>query len=226
MSRAGAGLTDVAPDGSPVAVYARLPTLGEPEVVHTALPPGSAILELGAGAGRLTHALLELGHAVVAVDQSPEMLAHVRGAETILGDIETLSLGRRFPAVLLAGNLVNVPDDGLRRALLASCARHLLPTGRVLLQRIPPDWTPSGDWSDHGPVRMRLAAATRAGALVAGEMEYVVDGAVYRHAFRSRILADDELDSELAAVGLRLSRVLDERGAWVEAVPESDHSAT
>lgn len=93
-----------APDGSPVELYAALGPLGEPELVHAAIPPGAAILELGAGAGRLTHALLELGHPVVAVDQSAAMLSHIVGAETVRGDIESLDLGRRFPVVLLASN--------------------------------------------------------------------------------------------------------------------------
>lgn len=48
--------------------------------MHGAAPPGAEILELGAGAGRITHGLLALGHPVVAVDQSPAMLALVEGA--------------------------------------------------------------------------------------------------------------------------------------------------
>lgn len=89
-------MTDVAPDGSPVLLYARLPSLGEAELIHEAVPAGSQILELGAGAGRVTHELLALGHAVVAVDNSREMLAFIRGAETVLGDMKTLN-GYRIP---------------------------------------------------------------------------------------------------------------------------------
>ena len=62
-------------------LYSLLPPMGEPEIVHAAIPAGAGILELGAGAGRVTHRLLELGHPVVAVDESAEMLARVRGAE-------------------------------------------------------------------------------------------------------------------------------------------------
>jgi SAM-dependent methyltransferase len=54
--------------------------MGEPEVVHAAIPAGASILELGAGAGRVTRRLVELGHPVVAVDESPEMLARIREA--------------------------------------------------------------------------------------------------------------------------------------------------
>src|SRR5207248_9119782 len=91
----------VAPDGSPVAFYLQLPPGRDPDVVHGAIEPGCEVLELGCGAGRMTHRLIELGHPVVAVDQSPEMLAHVRGAATLQADMETLDLGRRFPAVVL-----------------------------------------------------------------------------------------------------------------------------
>jgi len=59
--------------------------MGEPEIVHAAVPPGASILELGAGAGRVTHPLVALGHPVVAVDESAEMLARIRGAETVRG---------------------------------------------------------------------------------------------------------------------------------------------
>ncbi|HEY7295719.1 MAG TPA: class I SAM-dependent methyltransferase, partial [Dehalococcoidia bacterium] len=92
---------DTAPDGSPVGLYALLPPDGEPELIHAAVTPGRELLELGCGAGRITHPLLALGHPVVAVDQSAAMLAHVRGAETVLSPIEKLALGRRFAAVLL-----------------------------------------------------------------------------------------------------------------------------
>src|SRR5919198_5137029 len=53
--------TDVAPDGSPVEIYRRLPATGEPELIHGAIPAGASILELGCGAGRITHELIRLG---------------------------------------------------------------------------------------------------------------------------------------------------------------------
>ena len=86
-----------------------LPPMGEPGTVHAAVPAGAEILELGAGAGRVTQPLLELGHPVVAVDESAEMLARIRGAETVLARIQELRLGRRFDVVLLASFLVNTP---------------------------------------------------------------------------------------------------------------------
>ena len=73
--------TDIAPDGSPVEVYLRLPPGDEPDIIHAAVPEGAAILELGCGAGRLTRALVALGHPVVAVTNRRRCSAHVQGAE-------------------------------------------------------------------------------------------------------------------------------------------------
>jgi hypothetical protein len=52
---------EVAPDGSPVEIYRRLPPGGEAELIHGGVAPGASILELGCGAGRVTHELLRLG---------------------------------------------------------------------------------------------------------------------------------------------------------------------
>jgi len=212
-------VSGIAPDGSPVALYARLPPLGEPELIHEAVPAGAEILELGAGAGRVTHPLLALGHAVVAVDNSDEMLDLIEGTETVLADIASLDLGRRFPAVVLASNFINHPDEAERRAFLAACARHVLPDGQVLLQGFTRGWTPSTDWSEHGDIRLRLRSFTLEGSLVAGEMEYVVDAEQLVHAFESRLLSDEELEADLRAVGLRRVRELGDRGSWIEAAP-------
>ncbi len=82
----------MAPDGSPVQVYRSLPAGGEAEIVHGAIPERANILELGCGTGRTTHRLIEMGHEVTAVDESPEMLAHVQAVETLLTKIEDLRL--------------------------------------------------------------------------------------------------------------------------------------
>jgi SAM-dependent methyltransferase len=208
-----------APDGSPVVLYATLGALGEPELVHDAIPPSSEILELGAGAGRITRALTALGHPVVAVDQSQAMLDRIEGAETVLADIETLSLERRFPVVLLASNFVNDPDRERVRAYLECCARHVLPHGQVLIQGYPRDWRPDSEWRQLGEVSVRLRRFTLVGPLLRGEMEYVVEGETVTHAFEARMVTDAEVDRDLAAAGLRRRGFLDERGAWIEAVP-------
>lgn len=221
----GGPVTD---DGSPVELYARMPSFGEPEIVHAAIPAGTEILELGAGAGRMTHRLLELGHAVVAVDSSAEMLAHVRGAETVQSSIEALDLGRRFGCVLLASQLVNVDDDRQRAAFLATCARHVSGSGVVLLQRYDPAWAADPRPSEHtrDGITFRTVEARREGERLHATVEYELDGSTWRHGpFTSRILGEDELHAELHVAGLRLDRWLDERRTWAAAtlLPDGSH---
>jgi SAM-dependent methyltransferase len=200
-------------------LYAALESLGEPEVVHVAVPEGAEILELGAGAGRITRELVALGHPVVAVDQSQAMLDLIEEAETVLGDIESVELGRRFPVVLLASNFVNDPNRSHVRAYLDCCARHVLPDGQVLLQGYPRDWKPDSERRELGGIRARLSSFDLDGSLLRGEMEYVVAGETLVHAFEALLVDEGQLDSELEAAGLRRRRYLDEQGSWIEAVP-------
>jgi SAM-dependent methyltransferase len=214
-------MSATARDGSPVGLYATLAPLGEPELIDAAVPEGSEILELGCGAGRITHELLALGHRVTAVDNSAEMLAHVRGAETVLGDIESLDLGRTFGVVLLASNFLNAPEDAELDAVLAACARHVDAGGQVLLERMPPEWEPSPEARTVGGVELRLRDAVREGNLVSAEVEYTANGERWTHAFRARLISDDEVDAALARGGLERVRWLDERRTWLEARPVS-----
>ena len=215
-----------APDGSPIALYATLPAMGEPELVHRAVPAGSQILELGAGAGRITRGLVALGHPVVAVDQSQAMLDRIDSAETVLADFEELSLGRRFPVVLLASNFVNDRDRSRVRGYLDSCARHVLPNGQVLIQGYPRDWRPSTEWRDLGGVRLRLRSFELDGMQLRGEMEYVVADETLFHAFEALLATEAQIDADLEAAGLRRNRYLDDAGAWIEAVPLARPVAT
>jgi SAM-dependent methyltransferase len=210
---------EYAPDGSPIGLYATLGSLGEPLIVHEAVPAGAEILDLGAGAGRITRELVALGHPVVAVDQSRAMLDRIEGAELVLGDIETLAFGRRFRVVLLASNFVNDPDRSRVAAYLGSCARHVLPDGQVLLQGYPRDWSPDSEWRELGGVRARLRSFELDGPRLRGEMEYVVGGETLLHAFEALLVGEAQLEAELEAAGLRRSRFLDDQGSWIEAVP-------
>jgi SAM-dependent methyltransferase len=156
-------LGSVAPDGSPVEIYLRLPPRGEAEFVHGAIPDGAAVLELGCGVGRITHELIRLGHPVVAVDESPEMLAHVRGAETVLSRIEDVDLRRRFPCVLLASHFVNT-EEPERDLLLRACARHVDDDGILVIERYDPMWTPEASPARRiGDVSVRLRDVRREG---------------------------------------------------------------
>ena len=213
-----------APDGSPVELYALAPPAGEPEIVHAAIPTGAEILELGCGAGRMTHRLVELGHPVVGVDQSPEMLANVRRAETVLADIEALDLGRTFPVVLLASQLLNTPDRQRRSAFLRTCRRHVQPDGIVLIQRASPGLATAPDANAdvvieaHG-FRRWLQDPRLEGRILHGEMHHQFGQREWVESFTTQILDDDEIESELVAVQLRLDQWLDPKRLWFAAMP-------
>jgi SAM-dependent methyltransferase len=209
-------------DGCAVDVYLRLPVMGEPELIDGAVPAGASILDLGAGVGRVADPLVALGHRVVAVDDSPDMLAHVRAAEPVLSTIEELALGERFGAVVMASNLANTPDERTRRALFAAARRHA--DGLVLCQWHTPDWFDAlrpgpGRPGQVGPVTTRLDVHTVADRIVDATVEYQVDGHTWTQRFRARRFDEAELAAELAANGLVFDRFLTDDRSWFAARP-------
>jgi SAM-dependent methyltransferase len=219
MPSGSAGSGHYAPDGSPVELYARLAAGDEPAIVHAAIPAGAEVLDLGSGAGRIAHALIELGHPVVAVDNSPEMLEHVRGAERVLSDIRTLDLHRRFACVLLASHLVNCVGAQARAELLASCRRHVAPGGVVLVQRLAPGrglTIEEGAWAP-GNARFHLTSVVRRGAIFSVSMLVELEEKRWRHSFEAEVLSDADVDAALDAAGLERVEYLDETRAWVKA---------
>jgi SAM-dependent methyltransferase len=207
-----------------VELYSLLPPMGEPAIVHAAIPAGAGILELGAGAGRVTHPLLALGHPVVAVDESAEMLARVRAAETVRARIQELHLGRRFDVVLLASFLVNTPDRELRGRFLAACREHVHDHGCVLVQRHEPRWfdeAAEGERTSEG-ITFRLRDLTRPGpGLLSATVEYQVGERRWTQWFTAERLDDRQLAAALGEAGLAVDAYLTTDGSWVRAVPAS-----
>ena len=193
----------VAPDGSPVDVYLRLPERGEGDLVASAVAPPATLLELGCGVGRVTRQLTRLGYAVTAVDESAAMLAHVRDAETVLARIEELDLGRRFDAALLVSNLLTA-EAAQRRAFLDACARH---ADLVVVETLPLGWSPASSET------LRIDRVED--GVVHGEVFYDGGGS---HAFAMRVFADEaELRGVLADDGWTLERWLDRGRGWFTA---------
>jgi SAM-dependent methyltransferase len=231
----GTGPGAITPDGCAVEFYALVPARDEPGIIDAAAPRNAAILELGCGAGRVTHPLLALGHRVVAVDESPEMLAHVRGVRTVAARIDGLDLGERFDVVVLASHLVNVPDDDLLASFLATCARHVRENGCVVIQRHPVSW-----FDTVAPSR-RVVPAVNGGEEmtfvldgisrptpdhVAATAEYLVGDRRWTQTFVARRLDDQPLRQALAAAGLRLDgEYLTDDGSWVGARPVASMGA-
>jgi SAM-dependent methyltransferase len=196
-------------DGCAVEVYRLLPASGEPELVSALAGRGARILDLGAGTGRIADPLVELGHQVVAVDDSAEMLAAVRRARPHRSRIEQLDLPERFDVVLLASHLVNTPDDDLRRGLLRAARRHLADGGRVLLQWHEPGWFDAlaPDATTRGTIgalSSRLDVHSIADGVLHATVSYSDGTATWRQSFRALRLDADRLAAELAATDLVL----------------------
>ena len=199
-----------------------MPPAPEAALICAAIPAAQTILELGAGAGRMTRPLRAAGHRVVAVDESAEMLARIRGAETVRSRIEHLRLDECFGVVLLASHLVNAPDPRTCKALLDACARHVRDDGCVLVERHPPAWFDDvrpGATTARGLTMTLRDVGRPAPALVTATIEYRLDERTWTQRFTARRVDDDELVRALAAAGLRLAGFLDGPRAWARAGP-------
>ncbi|MEU0116799.1 class I SAM-dependent methyltransferase [Streptomyces bobili] len=217
----GTGPGSITPDGCAVELYSRLPVRGEPEIITAAVPAGAHILELGCGVGRMTHALLERGFTVTAVDESAEMLDRVRGARTVCGPIEDLELDETFDVVMLASFLVHAGDEEVRRGMLRTCVRHVAEGGCVLFQREGEDYHTDlpRERVDPGGFTTRILSAEPVGDGVDSvRAEYVFPDATWTQTFRSRPLGKEQFEQALAEAGLRVDRYLTEDGTWVRAV--------
>jgi len=213
----------ITPDGCAVDLYALLSARGEAEIIHDAAgDPSASVLELGAGTGRVTGPLTALGHRVVAVDESPEMLARITTARTVCSRIEDLALDERFDVVLLASHLINVPGDRERRSLLVACARHVSPDGCVIIEQHEPEWfeTAAESESEADGIVFRLRDISRpAPELLSATVEYQAGERIWTQAFTTRRLGTDQLRAALAEAGLAFDRYLSADRAWLRAVP-------
>jgi SAM-dependent methyltransferase len=201
----GEGRGPLAPDGCAVEVYRRFPYRGELEPLSRYLTPGSSVLELGCGTGRLTRPLLDKGCRVTAVDNSAEMLHHVADEATkVQCDIERLQLARTFDVALLASNLINTADETLRQAQLAACRRHLAPRGHLLLQRFDPAWfrdMQPGPFPSAGGVDIEVVRVARNAGLTEVSLLYTVEGEEWRHDFTAQLLEDSDVQAALEEAG-------------------------
>ncbi|HEY6276353.1 MAG TPA: class I SAM-dependent methyltransferase [Streptosporangiaceae bacterium] len=216
----GTGPGEVTPDGCAVDFYALLPPMGEPEIIHAAVPAGAPILELGCGTGRLLRPLAALGHPVHGVDESPAMLARIPDLPTTCAKIQTVRLDQTFGAVLLASTMINV-DPELRHEFLVTCCRHMEPDGIAVFQQNPPEWfaTVAPGELETGGIRRVITSARREGPRMHVSVEYHVDERVWTHAWGSYEIGEQELVADLDAAGLRFGRWLTGDHAWFTAHP-------
>ena len=90
------------------------------------------VVDLGAGTGKLTRALVSLGHRVTAIEPLPEMLellpAAAPGAGAILGNAEVIPLPDEFADLVTSAQAFHWFDHAVA---LPEIARVLRPGGRL-----------------------------------------------------------------------------------------------
>lgn len=95
-----------------------------------------SVLDAGCGTGRVARELARRGLEVAGVDLDPRMLEVARRKAPHLawqtGDLATVTLGRTFEAVVLAGNVLIFLEPGAEAPVLANMARHLVPGGMLI----------------------------------------------------------------------------------------------
>jgi 2-polyprenyl-3-methyl-5-hydroxy-6-metoxy-1,4-benzoquinol methylase len=174
--------------------------------------------------GRITHPLLELGYSVTAVDNSSEMLAEIRGATTVMSDIEDLSLGISFDAVVLGSFLIHAPAPGTRANLLEVCRRHVKLSGVVLIQRYRDDWPASavlGYMGEKGGIKAFVDDLAHDGRCVHITLRHEAASGTWTQSFTAETLSQTKLENALACAELSFEHHLDQDPSWLLARPTS-----
>ncbi|GAB3826190.1 hypothetical protein [Dactylosporangium cerinum] len=149
------------------------------------------------------------------------MLAQVHGARTVQSDLATLSLDEQFPVVLVAGARLNTADETLRTALLATCRRHVTPSGQVIMNWLPPSWF-SNVTSSTGriwPVEVSFSVESFDGTVLHAHSTYRLANTTWEQRTTVRRLSRADLHTTLANADLRLTHHLHGGRHFFSAVP-------
>lgn len=107
---------------------------GEADFVESFHP--TSVLDAGCGTGRVAIELAKRGSDVVGVDIDPRMLETARSKapdlDWRLGDLPSVDLGRKFEAIVMAGNVMIFLAPGTAGDVLKNMSRHLSPGGVLI----------------------------------------------------------------------------------------------
>ncbi len=207
-------------DGCPVEMYAAMPPdMAAAHIVHSAVPNGSTILELGCGTGRISEPLVDLGHEVTGVDSSAAMLARLVQTRGVHSTIESLALRERFDVVLLASTLINTADPVERAGFLRAARTHARDGGLLLLERRVPDRRPvAGTRAQLGPVGITLSDVVwHSRSVMSATVVHELGDHVAWQDFSTEILDTHDLDRHLVSAGFGPGRPVSDDGRWMLA---------
>ena len=108
---------------------------GEAEFAARALglPPAATVLDVACGAGRHARALQNLGHRLVGIDLSRDLLADAHDIQRVRADMRALPFEGAFDAATSFFTSFGYFDDAGNRAALGSIARAIRAGGAFLL---------------------------------------------------------------------------------------------
>lgn len=194
--------------------------------LHELAGTGSA-LELGVGTGRVALPLARLGHCVVGIDSSREMIQRLAdkgavGVEVIQDDMVTFSLDRRFGMVYCVDNtLFLLPDQASQLAVFEGASRHLEPGGRFVIE--VPSRVPQLGPEDHGLLLDRMGQQRlsfwavqhdRVGQKLEMQQVFLADGKIRLQYVPIRYAWPSELDLMARLAGFTLEGRF---GSWTRS---------
>lgn len=110
---------------------------------------GSPILDLAAGTGRVTFALAQKGHEIVALEQSPSMLSKAKSRlqnfpiqianriTLIKGSMINFNLEKKFRLIIIPTSFAHALTSEDQLSALRCVRRHLQDDGRFILDLFP-----------------------------------------------------------------------------------------
>lgn len=207
------------------------------ECLRTHITPGSRVLDVGAGPGRFTEILVEMGCHVSVVDLSSEQLRLNRERAEELGyansidawheadicDLSTLVSEPYDAIVAFGGPFSYVLDD--RERALKECLSHLRPSGRLLLS-VMSKWGTIHAFL-HGVYDLaeeEIEAVTRTGDVTPSTSPSSIDGGHFFHMFTSDELREFLERHDLSVEFIAASNAVSTK--WGDLLADERHFRT